>query len=72
MIDFSPLHKTLKEKGMKISDLRDVVLSSKTVTKLNKNDMNKFYLSTVDKLCIYLEVPIEKVVQIIPNESKMD
>ena len=61
MIDFSPLHKTLKEKGIAISEMRDNPFSSRTIAKINKNkDVN---LSTVEKLCEILDVPIEKVVK---------
>jgi DNA (cytosine-5)-methyltransferase 1 len=61
MIDFSPLHKTLKEKGMLMSDFRDKLLSSRTLAKINRNeDVN---LSTVEKICLFLDVPIEKVVR---------
>lgn len=67
MIDFSPLHQTLKERGLVISDLRDSALSSKTLTKINKND-GEVYLSSIEKLCIYLDVPIEKIIKIIPNK----
>lgn len=68
MIDFSPLHKTLKEKNMVMSDLRDNVLSSRTLAKINRNE--DVYLSTIEKICIHLEVPIEKVIQVGPDESE--
>lgn len=68
MIDFSPLHQTLIEKGMLLSDMRDILFSSKTLAKFNKNeDVN---LSTVEKICLYLDVPIEKVVRFTPDGSK--
>ncbi|MED3832982.1 helix-turn-helix transcriptional regulator [Peribacillus frigoritolerans] len=65
MIDFSPLHKTLEEKDMVISEMRDVILHPQTIAKINKNlDVN---LSTIEKICVYLNVPIEKVVRIVPD-----
>ncbi|MED3845573.1 helix-turn-helix transcriptional regulator [Peribacillus frigoritolerans] len=65
MIDFSPLHKTLEEKDMVISKMRDVILHPQTIAKINKNlDVN---LSTIEKICVYLNVPIEKVVRIVPD-----
>jgi DNA (cytosine-5)-methyltransferase 1 len=68
MIDFSPLHQTLKEKGMLMSDFRDTLLSSRTLAKINKNeDVN---LSTVEKICLHLNVSIEKVVKFTPDGSK--
>jgi len=68
MIDFSPLHKTLEEKNMVISDMRDKILHPKTIAAINRNsDVN---LSTVEKICLFLDVPIEKVVRFIPDGSK--
>jgi DNA (cytosine-5)-methyltransferase 1 len=68
MIDFSPLRQTIKDKGMVMSDLRDTLLSSRTLAKINKNeDVN---LSTIEKICLFLEVPIEQVVRFTPDGSK--
>jgi DNA (cytosine-5)-methyltransferase 1 len=68
MIDFSPLHKTLEEKNMVISDMRDKILHPKTIAAINRNgDVN---LSTVEKICLFLDVPIEKVVRFTPDGSK--
>lgn len=70
MIDFSPLHETLKEKGIKISVMRSL-LSSVTVTKINKNEIDSdFKVSTIEDICLFLNVPIEKVVRILPDGSK--
>lgn len=68
MIDFSPLHLTLEGKGMMMSDLRDTVLSSRTLAKINRNE--DVYLSTIEKICLYLDVPIQNVVQFNPDGSK--
>lgn len=68
MIDFSPLRKTLEEKNMVISDMRDKILHPKTIAAINKNgDVN---LSTIEKICLFLDVPIEKVVRFTPDGSK--
>lgn len=68
MIDFSPLRQTIEEKGMRMSELRDTLLSSRTLAKINKNeDVN---LSTVEKICLFLDVPIEKVVRFTPDGYK--
>jgi DNA-binding Xre family transcriptional regulator len=68
MIDFSPLRKTLEEKNMVISDMRDKILHSKTIAAINRNgDVN---LSTIEKICLFLDVPIEKVVRFTPDGSK--
>ncbi|MBA9027572.1 helix-turn-helix domain-containing protein [Peribacillus huizhouensis] len=67
MIDFSPLRKTLEEKDMVISDMRDDVLHPKTIAQINRNgDVN---LSTIEKICVHLNVPIEKVVRIVPDDK---
>ncbi|MFL6557646.1 MAG: helix-turn-helix domain-containing protein [Bacillus sp. (in: firmicutes)] len=68
MIDFSPLRQTLKEKEMKMSELRDTILSSRTLAKINRND--DVYMSTIEKICLFLDVPIEKVVRFTPDGSK--
>jgi DNA (cytosine-5)-methyltransferase 1 len=68
MIDFSPLRKTLEDKNMVISDMRDKILHPKTIAAINKDgDVN---LSTVEKICLFLDVPIEKVVRFTPDGSK--
>jgi DNA-binding Xre family transcriptional regulator len=68
MIDFSPLHQTLKEKDMLMSDFRDTILSSRTLAKINRNE--DVYISTIEKICLFLDVPIEKVVRFTPDGSK--
>lgn len=67
MIDYSPLHVTLKEKDMVISDLRDEILHSKTIARINKG--MSVHLSTIEAICLHLDVPIEKVVKILNNEE---
>ena len=68
MIDFSPLRQTLAEKNMVISDMRDKILHPKTIAAINKDgDVN---LSTIEKICLFLDVPIEKVVRFTPDGSK--
>lgn len=63
MIDYSPLQETLKIKGMVISDLRDVILNSRTIANINKGE--SVNLKTIESICIHLEVNIEEVVKII-------
>lgn len=62
MINYSPFFKTLNELNMKPSDLRGVILTSDTLAKFRKNE--PVNLTTIDRICIYLRVPIEKVVRI--------
>ncbi|MED4579087.1 helix-turn-helix transcriptional regulator [Bacillus atrophaeus] len=70
MVDFSPLYQTLKEKGMKPSRLRECV-SPDTQAKIKKQNLTSdatLYLGTIDTICQFLDVPIEKVVRILPDE----
>lgn len=67
MISYAPLHETLKEKGYVLSDFRDKFLNSRTQAAINAN--KSVTLSTIEKLCIELDVPIEKIVK-ITSDSK--
>lgn len=62
MISYEPLFKTLKEKEMVISDLRDIILNSRTIAKINRGE--SINLSTVEKICVHLNVRIEEVILI--------
>ncbi|PEA75116.1 helix-turn-helix domain-containing protein [Bacillus wiedmannii] len=62
MIDYSPFHETLKEKEMVISDLRGTILNARTIANINKG--MSVNLSTIEEICLHLDVPIEKVVSI--------
>ncbi|AUS14815.1 MULTISPECIES: helix-turn-helix domain-containing protein [Bacillus] len=67
MVDFSPLFKTLEEKEMNLSDLRQVI-SSRTQTSIKENHMQanlKMYIGTLEKICLFLDVPVEKVIRIV-------
>jgi DNA-binding Xre family transcriptional regulator len=68
MISFQPLLNTLKDRDMTISDLRGVVLDSKTIAKFKKGASMR--LDTIERICLYLDVPVEKVIKIEPNEIK--
>lgn len=65
MISYAPLFKTLEEKGLVISSLRDHGVHPTTLTSINKNESIK--LEKVDKICQILQVPIHKVVEILLN-----
>lgn len=64
MISYEPLFQTLKNRNMVISDLRDTVLQSKTIARINKNQ--SVTLTTIEKICKELNVSIEKVVRVGP------
>lgn len=66
MISYEPLRRTLKERNINISDLRTDhggFLSTSTITKLNKDEVLR--MDMLEKICIELNLPIEKVVKII-------
>ena len=66
MISFEPLKETLKEKDMKISHLRNDkggFLSTDVVTKISKN--RNVEVSTIEKICLELDIPVEKVLKIV-------
>jgi putative transcriptional regulator len=63
LISYGPLFRTLESKNLKLIDLiRECKLSSGTVAKFAKNESVR--LDTIDRVCCYLEVPIERVVEI--------
>ncbi|MCO0597427.1 XRE family transcriptional regulator [Peribacillus butanolivorans] len=45
--------------------MRDEILHPKTIAKINRNE--DVHLSTVEKICLFLNVPIDKVVRIVPD-----
>ncbi|NYV67614.1 helix-turn-helix transcriptional regulator [Bacillus sp. Gen3] len=63
MISYEPFYKTLKRKNINISSMRDVILSSATLAKMNNG--RPVNLETIEKICLHLDVPIEEVVKII-------
>lgn len=63
MISYEPLFATLEEKNVKLYDLfNDLGLAKATVAKLRKGE--SLQLKTIERICQYLGVPIEKVVRI--------
>jgi DNA-binding Xre family transcriptional regulator len=65
MINYDPLRVALVHKGKKMSDLEAEnggPLNKRTVSKLRHNKtMN---LESIAKVCLFLDVPIEEVVEI--------
>lgn len=66
-ISYAPLRKYLKENKLSPNKLYELgIITTNTATKINNDQtMN---LSTIDTICQYLNVPIEQVVEIIPDE----
>lgn len=66
MINYDPLFKTIEKKKLHLIDLvRDCRLAPATVAKFKKNQ--SVTMDTIDKVCCYLDVPIEEVVKIDPK-----
>jgi DNA-binding Xre family transcriptional regulator len=65
MIDYSPLHKVLKERGISFKELqRRTDISNEPRVKLRQNKGEPVRLDTIEKVCNALSIPIEKVVYI--------
>lgn len=63
MISYDPLFSTLEEKNIKLITLiTDLKFSKTTGAKFRKND--SVQLTTIEKICHYLDCPVEKVVRI--------
>ncbi|AOC55283.1 hypothetical protein MHHHKEFG_03274 [Bacillus pumilus] len=65
MISYEPLRTYLNERGLTTGILRDKVIHRNLVTKINED--KPVSLSTIEAVCLELDVPIEKVVRILPN-----
>jgi DNA-binding Xre family transcriptional regulator len=63
MISYEPLFTTLEEKNSKLIDLINAGLfSTRTAAKFRKGE--SVQLTTIETICKYLNVPVEKVVRI--------
>ena len=63
MISYEPLLKTLDDKQMKVIDLvKKCGLGSATVAKIRKDE--GLSVTSLEKICLFLNVPIEKVIKI--------
>jgi DNA-binding Xre family transcriptional regulator len=66
VISFKPLFKTLVDLDLSLTDLeKKCGFSSATTAKLKKGESMR--LDTIERICIVLNVPIEKVVEIIAD-----
>lgn len=63
MISYQPLFDVLKERNIKISEFREGLLHPKTIAAINRGE--SVTLTTIEKICMELKVPVEKVVKII-------
>lgn len=70
MIDYSPLWETMKEKNVSTYSLiRDYNFSKGTLDSLKQN--RNVTLNTIEMLCRILQVPIEKVVRIVYEDTDL-
>lgn len=68
MITYNPLWKTLIDKSMNRGQLAKAVgLARTTVTKMGKNE--PISMNVIERICRTLDVRIEDVVEIIPEQS---
>lgn len=68
MISYNPLKITLLERDMSLNCLeidRGGVLNKRTVFKLRHN--KTVNIESIERVCLFLNVPIEKVVEIKPS-----
>lgn len=68
MISYEPLLNALKNKNISIRRLqKDLGISSRTTSKFSKG--GSVTLETIEKICLYLDLPIEQVVRIEKDEK---
>lgn len=67
MISYNPLFKTIEKKGISLYSIEQSVgMSPRVTAKFRKNE--RVSLETIEKICIYLDVPIEQVVEVIRDK----
>ena len=63
------LSRLMGEKRLKIADLaRDTGLSRTTVSRLYHEDSERIDLDTLEKLCRYLDINIEELLEIVDDD----
>lgn len=63
MISYKPMFETLKEKRIALIDVeKGIGISSKVTAKFRKDE--HVSLETIARICEFLNVPIEKVVEV--------
>jgi len=63
MISYDPLKVSLKELNRNLNEMRlQGNLNSRTIARINRNE--SVNLSTIESICLYFDLPIEKVVKI--------
>ncbi len=62
MIDYTKLNTILFQRNLNWTMLRSLGISPETLAKMRKNQ--PVSLKAIEKICIYLQLPIEEVVEI--------
>lgn len=64
MISYDPLFETIEKKGISLYSIEQSLgLSPRVTAKFRKNE--NVSLDTISKICNYLDVPIEEVVEVV-------
>ncbi len=67
MISYDPLFKTIENKGISLYSIEQALgMSPRVTAKFRKNE--NVSLETLSKICDYLDVPIEDVVEVIRHK----
>jgi DNA-binding Xre family transcriptional regulator len=72
MVSYEPLRNTLSDMKLELKDLETGnggVLNKRTVSKLRHN--RTVNIESIERVCLFLGVPIEKVVEIKPDRDGM-
>lgn len=63
------LGRLLGERKLKISDVaRDTGINRGTLTRLYQETAERVELSVISQLCQYLEVPLDQLLEYVPDE----
>lgn len=65
ILKYDRLFRLLKERGMKKTDLLEVI-SSKTLSRLTSN--KSVTTRTIDHICIFLHCRIEDIMEYVPDD----
>lgn len=68
-ISYKPLHKTLIDKDLTVTKLCKEygIFGTSAIRKLNRHE--PVSLDTIAKICQFLDVPIEEVVEVLPKDK---
>ncbi len=71
MISFDPLFDFMHFNKLLMKDLQsDLKLSARTTAKFKKGE--SVSLATIEKICLYYDIPVEDVVKILPESESQE